>query len=368
MRPLLFWLHRWCGILLSAYVLVISLSGAALVFHDEIAEMVRVPKVEPTTRPFVDADAVVGSLESSFPEWHLQTLWWPMTAESPWFAEIRKGAVGAIGETALAVYLDPHTGAVLDTHDYGRSAWRWLQLLHFNLLSGRTGRTVNGVLAASTLLVLITGIAIWFPRDRQARLVWRVRKAGTARRFAWELHQVTGLYVLPFFVAACLTGSYFAWRVPVHQAINQVFPMRFMNQAIAPISPAPAPPFKTLTSFLPEIRKRIPGYPVTRVIFPEQPNLPIRFIVYEGSPRDFFLASNLFFDPASGELLRADLVRDRLSGDSIVSWIGAVHYGAFGSWVSKTVWLTFGGIGIPTMVVSGAWLYLKKTRDAGLLR
>jgi uncharacterized iron-regulated membrane protein len=112
----------------------------------------------------------------------------------------------------------------------------------------------------------------------------------------------------------------------------------------------------------PAVHELIPGYPVTRVIFPEQPNLPIRFIVYEGSRQNFFRASNVFFDPASGALLRADLVRDRLAGDSIVSWIGAVHYGAFASWLSKIAWVIAGGLGIPAMVTTGVWLYLKKMR------
>jgi uncharacterized iron-regulated membrane protein len=124
-RPAFFWLHRWCGIVLAAYIVVVSFSGAALVFHDEIADAVRVPRVEPPSKLPADADAMVTSLQSSFPGWHLQTLWWPATPESPWFAEIRKGAVGAIGETVLAVYLDPQTRAVVGTQDYSRSVWRW---------------------------------------------------------------------------------------------------------------------------------------------------------------------------------------------------------------------------------------------------
>lgn len=358
MRPILFWLHRWSGIVLGLYIVLVSVTGTLLVFHDEIASVVRVPAVAVTADRPLDADAVVANLKTAFPGWHLQTLWWPESPRSPWMAEVRQGAVG---ETALAVYVHPQTGAILKTHNYSRSVWRWLQLAHFHLLSGRDGRTANGVLALTSIFVLLTGVVLWLPRDFSRGPVLTISRAGTNRRFTWELHQVTGIYLLPFFMVMCLTGAYFAWRAPVHQALASIFSMRFMSTAIAPIDPVPAPPLKSLDSFLPAIAARVPNYPVTRVIFPEQPNQPIRFVIYEGSRREFFKASNLFFHPGSGELLRADLYRERASGDSVVSWIGAVHYGAFGSWLSKGLWVC-GGLGIAVSALSGIWIFAVKAR------
>ena len=308
MRASLVWLHRWSGLALALYVVLISLSGGLLVFHDEIAAAVRVPRVDSSTQPLLSADDIVHRLTAAFPGWHLQTLWWPETPHSPWLAEVRQGSVGSIGETALAVYLHPGTGAILKRHDYGHSTWRWLQLLHFNLLSGRDGRSVNGVLSLVTLFVVLSGILLWWPRDRKTSPLWWMRAPRVNKRFAWEFHQVSSLYLAPFFLVACLTGAYFAWRTPVHRAINTVFPMHFMNTPVATIEPFSSPP-KPLASFLPAIAARVPAYPVTRVIFPEQPNQPIRFVVYEGSRRQFFRASNLFFHPGSGELLRADRIR-----------------------------------------------------------
>lgn len=359
MRPLLFWLHRWFGIVLALYVVVICVTGALLVFHDEIADAVRVPAVNATPDPRLDADAIVSTVKAAFPNWHLQTLWWPASSRSPWMAEVRQGVVGAIGETALAVYVHPQTGAILKTHNYSRSVWRWLQLAHFNLLSGRDGRTANGVLALASIFVLLTGAILWLPRDYSRGPVLTISRVAANRRFAWELHQVTGIYLLPFFMVLCLTGAYFAWRAPVHQALASVFAMRFMSTAIAPITPAPTPPLKPLESFIPTIASRVPGYPVTRVIFPEQPNQPIRFVVYEGSRAEFFKASNLFFHPGSGELLRADLYGERANGDSVVSWIGAVHYGAFGSWLSKALWVA-SGLGVAISALTGIWIVLAK--------
>lgn len=358
MRAALVVLHRWTGIVLAVYVVVIGLSGAALVFHDEIAATFRAPRVEPRSGTPLTPDQIVERLRNAFPDWHLQTVWWPETSASPWFAEIRRGAVGAIGETARAVYVHPLTGDILKTHDYGRSVWRWLQLLHFNLLAGRDGRTVNGVLALATLFSLLTGLLLWWPQAGRPPL-WSVGRGARPRRFLWELHQVTGIYLLAFAVALCVTGSYFAWRAPFHSAIAAVFPMRFMSQPIRPIEPPPDPPLP-LAHFLPQVHALVPDFPVTRVLFPDRPDQPIRFVVYEGPRRAFYRASNLFFHPTTGELLRADLVRDRLAGDSVVNWIGAVHYGAFGGWPLKLLW-TLGGLGFPLLAITGLLVYFRKT-------
>jgi len=94
------------------------------------------------------------------------------------------------------------------------------------------------------------------------------------------------------------------------------------------------------------------------VIFRESPTGLIRFVVNEGSRDDFYRADNLFFNPGTGELLRADLFRDRLIGDSIVNWIPAVHIGPFGIW-AKILW-ALAGLGFPLSAITGLIIYLNK--------
>lgn len=132
-----------------------------------------------------------------------------------------------------------------------------------------------------------------------------------------------------------------------------------MNQPVASITPIPAPPYQTLVSFENAIRSIVPSHPVTRVLFPDRPDQPLRFVVYEGSRRKFYKASNLFFHPSTGALLRADLLRDRLAGDSLVHWIGAVHFGAFGGWAVKVVW-TLSALALSIVAISGLVLFVQR--------
>jgi uncharacterized iron-regulated membrane protein len=175
-------------------------------------------------------------------------------------AAIRQGQVGTIGEVARAVYLHPETGEVLKVYDYSRSVWRWLQLLHFNLVSGRQGRVANAWLAVASLFAMVTGLLVWWP-STLSRGVSRYRAPIGSWRMLWELHQVLGLWLMPFALVMCLTGAYFAWRAPFHEAISAVVPMRFMNQPLQPIEPVAATHIVHLRR---SCRRSAPWFPAMR--------------------------------------------------------------------------------------------------------
>jgi uncharacterized iron-regulated membrane protein len=361
MKSTLLFLHRWTGIILAVYIFTIGLTGAILVFQEDAARTFREPHVPDNTAALMHVDQIVANIQAAYPGWHLHRLYWPRDLQSPWAAEVLKGDIGYLGETAFAVYLHPSQGHILATHNYGRSIWRVLQVVHINLLSGRSGRTANAVLALATLFAVLTGILMWWP-GKGGRTLWKVNWSAGAKRLNWELHQVTGLYLLIFFVMFCVTGSYFAWSTNYRRAIAAVFPMKLMNRPMPSIEPIEEKDLKPISSFLPAIQAEVPNYPVTQVIFREAPNGLIRFVVNEGDRSRFYRANNLFFNPGSGELMRADLVRDRLAGDSIVNWVSAVHIGPFGLW-SKLLW-ALAGLAFPFSTVTGLIIYVSKRQRA----
>jgi uncharacterized iron-regulated membrane protein len=127
-----------------------------------------------------------------------------------------------------------------------------------------------------------------------------------------------------------------------------------------PVQPTRDSPLP-LANFLPLVRERVPNYPLTRVLYPETPNQPIRFVVYEGTRQESYKASSLFFDPETGELLRADLLRDQLSGDLIVLCFAMLHFGTFGYGALKVIWF-IGGLTFPLLAITGVTMYVNRQR------
>jgi len=77
--------------------------------------------------------------------------------------------------------------------------WAWLGVvrdLHETLLSGVTGRQVNGVLAGFLLLINLTGMVVWWPGLRVWTRALTVDFARTWRRINFDLHRAIGFWTL----------------------------------------------------------------------------------------------------------------------------------------------------------------------------
>jgi uncharacterized iron-regulated membrane protein len=84
----------------------------------------------------------------------------------------------------------------------------WLVNLHANLLSGQTGRYVNGVGAIGAVAMCLTGAIIWWPGISRWRRSLTVDWRGHAVRVSWDLHSALGFWCFIFVLLWGLSGFY----------------------------------------------------------------------------------------------------------------------------------------------------------------
>lgn len=91
------------------------------------------------------------------------------------------------------------------------SAMARLVRLHTNLLSGATGRAINGAGGSVLLILCLTGAIIWWSGidhwRRSLTVNWRAHFA----RVSWDLHSAAGFWCLLFLIIWGLTGLYFGF-------------------------------------------------------------------------------------------------------------------------------------------------------------
>jgi uncharacterized iron-regulated membrane protein len=96
----------------------------------------------------------------------------------------------------------------------GRVSVQWILNLHADLLHAMTGRLVNGLGAASLVLLCMTGIMIWWPGiahwHRSLMISWPVHFP----RLMWDLHSALGFSCLLFVFLWGISGFYFAFPQP----------------------------------------------------------------------------------------------------------------------------------------------------------
>jgi uncharacterized iron-regulated membrane protein len=98
--------------------------------------------------------------------------------------------------TGRIVYLHPETLAVLKTVPH---TWRLTEIvktIHGELFAGRWGSTLVELAASWAIVMLITGLYLWWPRDARGAGGVIYPRLGSGRRVFWrDLHAVTGIWV-----------------------------------------------------------------------------------------------------------------------------------------------------------------------------
>jgi hypothetical protein len=92
-----------------------------------------------------------------------------------------------------------------------RFSVEWLVNLHENLLSGSTGRLVNGIGAISVTSLGLTGAIIWWPGIKHWRRSLTVSWGASFARIMWDLHSALGFWCFLFIMVWGISGIYFSF-------------------------------------------------------------------------------------------------------------------------------------------------------------
>jgi len=355
-RKLLFQIHLWVGIGIGLYVLLIGITGAALVFREEMEHGFSSHTQTTVPAPAADLVAVADSVRASYPDRILTSIRNP-TAEEPHVrAYLRKE------EDYVAVEVNPATGDILAVKDSESSFLGWLQLLHFDLLAGRTGRILNGVGALFLLLLCLTGFVIWWPGIRNWRRSLSVDFSKKWKRVNWDLHSAAGFWSMAVISMWAVTGAYFAWPTEFRSLVNWFSPVSLAKVSkpdLANKGKFPPPDIRTL---LAHAQSLSPGAQLLSLSFPFDDKGHIRVYLARENPPTYESSDYHYFDPFTGQHLavwRRGL--DQSAGDVLMSWIGPLHFGTFGGQgpaniIVKSLWLVL-GLMPPLLMVTGFVMY-----------
>ncbi len=204
LRKAIFQIHLWTGIGLGLYVLIMSVTGSALVFRREMARaLARDTHIAAGPGTRMSEDELKQIAGRAYPDYEVSRVWLrknPDQAVEIWLE--RRGK-------RMERLFNPYTGA--DLGDSLRIGFRfvlWLVDLHDNLLGGQTGRLVNAAGGIFTLLLGLTGVIIWWPGIdtwiRSLSFRWKTNPKG----FNWTLHSALGFWTFAFFFMWAISGIY----------------------------------------------------------------------------------------------------------------------------------------------------------------
>jgi uncharacterized iron-regulated membrane protein len=141
------------------------------------------------------------------------TVWkqWLENPERLWIHKVSFQIHFWVGMVAtLYMFLVSITGSVIVYRNQlsPRFGIEWLVDLHANLLSGHTGRWMNGIGAFSMVLLCLTGSVIWWPGINHWRRGLTVNWKAHFGRINWDLHSALGFWCFLFLVVWGVSGIY----------------------------------------------------------------------------------------------------------------------------------------------------------------
>ncbi len=339
--------HRWVSLLLVAWIVVESVSGAALVFAPEIGQLWN-REAFATTKGDVGVDAALAAAKEARPDDLVTYASLPGAEHS--------GGVYHVFVTDRAggthwVLVDPGSGKVTARNYQEPGAMRFLERLHFNLNStsvfGFAPLSVLGWMATAWLLVLLTGFYLWYwPGVKRWANALRVRR-GKRFQFHLDLHKAIGLVAFVPLVLVAATGINFGFPDQVRAVWNAVtFGTVHEEDVTTPLS-TPVPGATPLTA--------------------QQAAVDRAALGMAGGQRSVAFA----VDQYSGGIVSIDDDADLgFSTRVYEGWTAPIHFGTFAGTPSLVAWV-FVGLAPAALGTTGVVMWFvrrNKRRDAAARR
>jgi uncharacterized iron-regulated membrane protein len=209
LRTVLFWMHLTAGLVAGSVILVMSVTGTLLTFQQSVLKLVERSQrsVDPpsTGAPRLDVDTLLARVRSAVPDAEPTTV----TLDS----DPRVTAAVALGQRGT-VFVNPYTGDVLGwgsprARAFYRSVTSWHRYLSVEGENRATARAITGACNAAFLVLALSGIYLWWPkqwtwRHVSAVTLFRFGLSGKARDFNW--HNVIGFWCAPILVILTASG------------------------------------------------------------------------------------------------------------------------------------------------------------------
>lgn len=202
-------LHLWLSVPFGIIITLVCFSGAMLVFEKEVSEAAN-PELYTTTpngRKALPVGEIATRVAQTLPDSvEVTGVTVSSDAERTWQVSLSK-------PRRASVYVDQYSGEIKGKAERG-AFFSVMFRLHRWLLDSMkpgggvsVGKMVVGISTLMFVVILITGIIVWWPRSLRAlkqSLKISVNKGW--RRFWHGLHVAGGMYALIFLLAMALTG------------------------------------------------------------------------------------------------------------------------------------------------------------------
>ena len=214
--------HLWLGLGAGLIVLLLSVTGCLFVFSQEITNLLRsdemyVSEIKGTSIPLSE---LWQKTQSSIGEKTISSATLYNNPEKSVVFTCYKSSEGSYFyfgniEQFYSVYVNPYTGELIGVYDEELDFFQIVKGLHWSLLlSTPIGQFIIGWATFIFVIMLITGLILWWPKNKAARkqrFKFQWKKSTKWRRKNYDVHNIFGFYIFSVALIIAFTGMVWAF-------------------------------------------------------------------------------------------------------------------------------------------------------------
>ncbi len=332
--------HLWLGLALCIPIVVIGISGSALLVQSDYVRRSFPPATaagprQPIMRAIEVAQAAgpanarLGRADLALREGD------PVTVQmQPPGRRVRP----------VKIYVDPVSLKVLGSEEVvprGEALGFLIRIHAFLTMKSYIGAKVVGWLGVVMTLMGVSGLVLWWPRRGQWRRAFFVRRGARGLALNLDLHHAAGIWTLAVFLIMSVSGVYLSFPQTATNAVLAVLPSGLgSGEPRAGFVPTPGPLDADMA--VASAVRAVPDARAVGVQMPEQAGRPIVVFLESTRVGDATQPQILvMFNQATGNARYVDDPRYHGTAERTINLLNALHYGApFGLLWQATVFVS----------------------------
>ncbi len=384
--------HLILGLSAGFILLIVGFTGSMLSFEKEILNAINQDSYKVTV--FEQGKLSTKELLEKFQEQKPQSKINGITISS--FEDdsvsINVAGEGQNARKGVTYYVNPYTAEILPELK-GVSFFKTVENIHRRLLLDDLGKQVVALSVVSLLVLMFSGIYIYFPRIKKSfSQSLKLNFQSKGRFFLANLHSAIGMWVIPFYLVASLTGLYWSYEFvsnSLHSITGVEKPKK--PQMKAPVEGQNKAQGEKSEQKLKEPRVEMPMQMGEKISFDDislavdtfknsvenkYSSATLRF-PQKGSVYSFdYLAidfpherakNKIEFDIKTNEVSKHEKYEDKTLAQKLMGSILPLHTGEYFGVIGQTL-MFLASLMMPLFAITGLILYVKRTKKKKLIK
>lgn len=365
-------IHLWLGLSSGLIVFIIALTGCIYVFSNEFTNAYRKNDIYITPQEkAISLSKLWKSTQQQLGDSY-QISWvnvYNNPTKSYIFYAYKSNENGITYFDSVAyyksVYVNPYTGKILNIYNEKYDFFNIVKMMHWSLLlSTKIGQPIVGYSTLIFILLLISGIILWWPKNKKnlkQRLTFKWKQTTNWKRKNFDLHNITGFYISSVILIIALTGL--IWAFTWFQALVYIAgsgtttpPDLSVAQSIIIENPT----LNTIDTALKTTQEKYHSSNGYRLSKPSSSTDIINVYIQQFDGL-YYVNHNLQFDQYTGKLLKERTHNDKNFGEKLIHANYDIHVGAILGIPGKII-AFFASLMCATLPLTGFLIWLGKKR------